>query len=158
MTPTEKTKIWRLKNPEKYKATQAAYRKKHAKKLSAYIGQWMADHPEKRIYTSVKSRAKKTNVVFNIEVSDIKIPDKCPILNIPIIKEFKGNGNSNKGPRSNSPSIDRIDNTKGYIKGNIQVISNRANVMKNSASPEQLLQFAFWVILTYGYLIDQKTS
>lgn len=156
MTPSEKSKQWRLDNPEKYKSTQAAYRKKNAKKLSKYIGQWMADNPEKRMFTAVKSRAKKQNIPFELDLNDIKIPVTCPILNIPIIKEFKENGK--RGPKTNSPSMDRIDNTKGYVKGNIQVISNKANVMKNSATPEQLLQFSFWIILTYGHLIDKKIS
>lgn len=44
----------------------------------------------------------------------------------------------------------RIDNNKGYIKGNVQVIGRRANIMKSSASPEELLKFAKWVINTYG--------
>ena len=49
----------------------------------------------------------------------------------------------------NSPSIDRIDNDKGYIKGNVQVISHKANSMKFTASKEELLKFAEWVKVTY---------
>jgi hypothetical protein len=41
-----------------------------------------------------------------------------------------------------SPSLDRIDNNKGYIKGNVEVISWKANIMKSNASPEELVEFA----------------
>ncbi len=37
-----------------------------------------------------------------------------------------------------SPSLDRIDSTKGYTKGNIWVISNRANTLKNDATLSEL--------------------
>jgi hypothetical protein len=158
MTPSEKSKQWRLENPEKYKATQAAYRKKNAVKFKDYIGNWQAKNTEKYIITSIKSRAKKQGIEFSIDAADIKIPSTCPILGIPIFKEFKGDGNLNKGPRSTSPSLDRIDNTKGYVKGNVHIISNQANVMKNSATPQELLKFAFWIILTYGHLIDKEIS
>ena len=41
----------------------------------------------------------------------------------------------------NSPSIDRIDSTKGYVKGNVKIISLRANMMKNVANLQELQKF-----------------
>lgn len=81
-----------------------------------------------------KKRAEKRGIEFNLEESDIIIPDKCPILEVPLII-------GTKGDYAYSPSIDRIDNSKGYIKENVQIISNKANSMKNSASPKELLAF-----------------
>jgi hypothetical protein len=158
MTTTEKQREWRNNNPERYKKYQETYRKKNAEKVKEYIGNWQAKNNEKYIITSIKSRAKKQGIEFSIDATDIKIPSTCPILGIPIFKEFKGKGNSNKGPRYTSPSLDRIDNTKGYVKGNVHIISNKANVMKSSASPEELLKFAYWILLTYGHLIDKEIS
>jgi len=54
--------------------------------------------------------------------------------------------------RSNSPSIDRKDNSKGYTKENVWIISQQANQMKSDATPEQLKKFAKWIISEYGPL------
>ena len=81
-----------------------------------------------------KRRALLKNLEFNLEMSDIIIPKVCPILEVNLVIGTKGN-------YEYSPSLDRIDNTKGYIKGNIQVISKKANSMKNSASIEELKKF-----------------
>lgn len=86
------------------------------------------------MWKRARDRAIKNNIDFNIEESDIKIPKICPILEVPIYCGTKGN-------YEYSPSLDRIDNTKGYIKGNIQVISKKANSMKNSASLDELKTF-----------------
>ena len=81
-----------------------------------------------------KQRAKKYNLDFDIQESDIIIPEKCPILEVPIILGSKDN-------YEYTPSLDRIDNSKGYVKGNIQVISKKANSMKNSATYQELITF-----------------
>jgi hypothetical protein len=39
----------------------------------------------------------------------------------------------------NAPSIDRIDNNKGYTKDNIMVISRRANILKKDATFDELI-------------------
>lgn len=68
---------------------------------------------------------------FNLTPEDIVFPETCPILGIPLI--FSEGGRTN-----NTPSIDRIIPEKGYVKGNIEVVSWRANRIKNDASLEEL--------------------
>lgn len=77
---------------------------------------------ELRLYNAAKSRAAIKGREFNIELSDIQIPDVCPVFNTSM----------------ESPSIDRIDSSKGYVKGNIRVISKRANQLKSNATVEEL--------------------
>jgi hypothetical protein len=111
------------------------------------MGQDRLNNPERYMHSREKSRAKEKGIQFNIEKSDINIPIICPILGIPIIKEYKKG--KKQGPSSNSPSLDRIDNLKGYVKGNVRVISHKANTMKHSATKEELILFAIWVMETY---------
>ena len=87
---------------------------------------------EYRMLTRAKSRAKQSNIPFNLELTDIVIPEKCPLLGIPIEIQPK------KGYHPNSPSLDKIIPEKGYIKGNVWVISNRANTLKNDATLQEL--------------------
>lgn len=97
------------------------------------------ESPETRMYRRAKARATKFYQQFNIDKDDIVIPEFCPILKIPL-RVHKGKS----GGRPDSPALDRIDNRKGYIKGNVWVISNKANIMKNNASPEELFLFGQW--------------
>ena len=89
---------------------------------------------KKNMIAQAKRRAINKGLEFSITEDDIIIPDICPILEVPIIIGTKGN-------YEYSPSLDRIDNTLGYIKGNVQVISKKANSMKNSASYKELKMF-----------------
>ena len=82
-----------------------------------------------------KQRAKEKGLEFNLDISDILIPTHCPYLGI----ELKVIG---KQLTDNSPSLDRIDNTKGYIKGNVEIISQLANRCKSDLSIDQLRSFA----------------
>ena len=114
------------------------FRKKYDESFKAKI---YAQKRESRLrnfvhamWKSAYNRAKIKGIEFNIEESDIIIPERCPLLNIPL--EF-----GTKADYNASPSLDRIDNTKGYIKGNIWVISKKANTMKNSATLKELYTF-----------------
>lgn len=97
--------------------------------------------PEWKMHQRAKVRAKKKNLDFTLLVNDIAIPDVCPVLGITL------NANSGRsGAYQNSPSLDRTNNSKGYVKDNIQVISQAANRMKGQATNEQLHLFAQWIL------------
>lgn len=65
--------------------------------------------------------------------------DRCPILGTAFIF-----GPVDYNNRENIPSLDRIDPRKGYVKGNIAVMSWRANTIKNDATPEEIRKLAKW--------------
>lgn len=96
--------------------------------------------PEQRLLVTVRHRAKTRGLDFDLTLEDIVVPEFCPILGIPLIR---GQGVGKHLP--NSPSIDRIDNSRGYVRGNVWIISKRANTMKSDASLEELQLFAKWV-------------
>jgi len=81
---------------------------------------------------------KKNDKVFdfNLDIEDIIIPTHCPYLGIELSTNFDDRNNPHYY------SLDRIDSSKGYVKGNVQVISLMANIMKNNASKDQLIVFA----------------
>ena len=90
-----------------------------------------------KIFNRARERAKLKSREFNLTVEDIyeawPADNKCPILKEPMkIGE----------PRWSSPSIDRIDSSKGYTPDNIQIICTLANRMKNDATLEQLRRFS----------------
>lgn len=101
---------------------------------------WRNSNREWFIYNAAKNRALKKNLEFTITKEDIVIPEYCPILKKKLI--YAGSSHSNK---DYSPSLDRIDPSKGYTPENIWVISNKANTMKSNASIEELKTFANWV-------------
>ena len=81
---------------------------------------------ERYLLQGAKARAKRDNLEFNITLEDITpLPTHCPVFNIPLFVAKRGE------KFHNSYSLDRIDNTKGYIKGNVLVISRKANILKS---------------------------
>lgn len=88
------------------------------------------------LLASIKYRAKKAGMEFSLTREDIQIPEKCPVFGIPLKFELRrGKGLSEKDCR---PSVDRIDNSKGYTKDNIVVVSYRANRIKSDATITEL--------------------
>lgn len=114
-----KKKEWYIKNRERIDLQNKIY---------------LLENIEISTLKRLRARAKKEKIEFNLTIEDIIIPDICPLLEIPIKVNYKAS-------RFNSISCDRLDPSKGYIKGNIRFISQLANQMKNQATPEQLRTF-----------------
>lgn len=84
---------------------------------------------KRRMLRAARSRAVSQGLPFNITLDDFDIPARCPALGIELVFN---------GPRDNAPSLDRIVPAMGYVKGNVAVISSRANRVKNNAEAHEL--------------------
>jgi hypothetical protein len=106
---------------------------------------------EYTIWNSAKSRARRDGLEFNIEPSDIVVPEKCPYLKC---KLTPGIGKV----CDTSPSLDRINPRLGYIKGNIQVISFRANTIKAGRTLSELQDELLSILAGIGGIYVQGIS
>jgi hypothetical protein len=113
-------------------ARNKRYSKRHPERIKENQRKQNAKF-EQRVVSRIKSKCKKTGIPFDLDVTDLVPPDVCPVLGIKIVLDNKGSGY-----HSDSASVDRIDPTKGYTKGNVRVISARANLLKNDATSEEL--------------------
>ena len=60
-----------------------------------------------------QGRAKQAGIDFNLSKEDIYIPEYCPLLNVKLEYDHIN------GLNAYSPSLDRIDNSRGYTKDNV---------------------------------------
>lgn len=96
---------------------------------------WRFRDIKQSLLSGAKSRARSAGLPFNITIEDIIIPDLCPALGIPLA--------ITPGQRTDSsPTLDKVHNDMGYVKGNVLVVSWRANRLKNNATIHELLSLA----------------
>lgn len=95
---------------------------------------WRINNLERKLLNAARNRAAKKGIAFDLDLTDVIIPEVCPALGIPIKKKL------GKGDYNNVPSLDRVDNSKGYVKGNVRVISWRANTLKKDGTVDEFKQ------------------
>lgn len=100
--------------------------------------QWRIANTSKIMYHDARKRAKRKGLRFNLLPEDCAIPKRCPVLGIPL---RYGTGFRH----ANSPSLDRIDNKKGYVRGNVIVISWRANSLKSNGTLPEFKKLVTWL-------------
>jgi hypothetical protein len=116
----ERNKKYKLDNPDK-------------------VEEWRANEPpEQRLLNGARRRAKERNQFCDITIDDIKIPEYCPVLGI---KLERGKGTILRG----SPTLDCFKPERGYVPGNVFVISYKANTMKNDATIEDVEKLLVWM-------------
>lgn len=89
----------------------------------------------RKMFISLKGRCKHDGIEFNLTPEDIEVPEFCPVLGIKLVF---GWDSMERGYRDSSPSVDRLDNSRGYVKGNVIVVSHRANRLRSDASLDEI--------------------
>ena len=102
-------------------------------------------HPSNRdrklnLLRSAKERALKYGIPFELDEHGVEWNERCPVLGIELDYGPKGRGGS-----ENSPSIDRLDPDRGYVAGNVSVVSAVANRIKSNAEAATIRQVADWL-------------
>lgn len=150
-----RTLAYRRANKERVNARNRAYYRRHKdrhratqKKYIARKLEWMRTDKvrhAKALLAAVRQRARKLGLPFNIDHTDIPVPDRCPALGVELKR--------NRGKVAfDSATVDRIVPARGYVKGNVIVISQRANAVKNDATPDEI--YRVWSF--YKRLMDDR--
>lgn len=144
----KRSREWKEKNPDKVKDWNARWRRENGQCAYSRKKEWIAANPEEHAARVLhrRNRLRENPAKFLLRalgskgsaltVEDIHVPTTCPLLGVPLVISPAG-----VFVTKCSPSVDRIDSTKGYTKDNIWVISHLANTMKNSASKLELRTF-----------------
>mgnify|MGYP003641316456 CR=1 FL=1 len=135
-------------NIDTFKERKEALNKIHVQKMFKKWGaEWNdKDFRKSLIYQTMKEkfRAKKHNSgkwEFSVDFGSLEFPTHCPILGIELDYFVE-----NRGFQENSVSFDRINPLKGYVPGNVVIISWRANRIKNNGTAEEHQKIAVFML------------
>lgn len=129
---------WKKNNPDKVAAQQNRWYTGHKEAQKARGRAWYEKNLARAMLLRVQERAGRLGLPFDLELSDIVIPSHCPALGIPI---QIGSGKTQPA----SPTIDRIKPALGYVRGNVCVISHRANTIKSDATADEVRLVAVYI-------------
>lgn len=127
------------KDKKKRLAARKRYLAKHPGKDAKYQRTMKEKDPRISLLNSARERARRFNLPINLTREDIVIPEFCPIFPNLILERMSGFG------RDNSPTLDRVIPRLGYIKGNVEVISFKANRLKSNATADELFAVAAYL-------------
>lgn len=132
---------------EKNTSAKIVRREKHDEKRIAKFGKSYcprdASPKLKRsheIFTRKRNSCRPRGIKFTITFAELDFPDVCPVLGLRL-SYAKPRGSKNR-VEENAPTFDRIDPSKGYISGNVLIVSWRANRIKNDGTPDEHAKIA----------------
>lgn len=108
---------------------------KTPEQLARWGKDWRRRHPEKILLKNAETRAKQKGLEFSLALADIVLPERCPCCQC-----FLEIGDGKLHPRS--PSLDRLQLDRGYIKGNVWVICHNCNRQKSDLTVARLRELA----------------
>lgn len=141
---TEASRLWRHKHREAFRAYRKAYDSQpHVlQKKRAYQLQYRAD-PSRRIACLIRN-AKHSGRDIDLEFLgglQVTPPEACACCG----KALDYSAGRGKNNREDSPSLDRRDNSLGYLAGNVFIICFRCNGLKSDASADELETIAAYI-------------
>lgn len=133
---------YRSRNPTRRSAWRRKFylanKDSQNKRRLEYERQRRIEDPIACILNRTRGGAKRRGIEFSLAREDVVIPEFCPILGIRL--DPVGTLGSFA-----VPSVDRLDSRRGYVKGNVAVISFRANSLKNDGTAEEHEAVARWM-------------
>jgi hypothetical protein len=127
------------------------WRKSKRPSQSPDVLKWRKDNWLRLAVADAKRRAKRKGLEFDLDYKDIEVPVTCPLLGIPL---YRAGGRAT----DNTPSLDRIDNTRGYTKDNVWVVSWRANSIKRDSTPRELIRISTILANMFPELTNATTQ
>ena len=114
---------------------------------NARTAQYRKDNPFKHSASFIKTRARKKDLPYDLDAEYLESiwTSTCPVFKTKLHKPFNS-GSMNVFSKSVS-SLDRIIPEKGYVRGNVEWISNYANTIKNGANASDLSKVADHVVM-----------
>ena len=86
----------------------------------------------------IRAGARVRGIPFSITEEDLDMPEFCPILGVKILYDrSKRLAKRSKGTHNHAPSVDRINSSLGYVKGNVAIVSMKANRIKNEGTIDE---------------------
>ncbi len=132
---------WWAKDRDKRLKYRRAIHAANLEKFRKQGAEWIRNNPARNIINGSRGRAKQKDLAFDLTIADITpLPERCPALGIRL---ESGIGNGSNHP--NAYSLDRIDNSKGYVRGNVAIISARANRLKRDGTLEEFQGLVDWL-------------
>lgn len=112
-----------------------AERKKLAQKRA--MNKWRAKHPLIALLAAIKHRALTNDMSFDLTLkwADTRWTGRCELTGLEFVRPARRAGMF-------APSIDRIDNTKGYTQDNCRIVLWAVNRFKNNDTDETMLTIA----------------
>jgi len=120
---------WRLANLDRARTTNRTWQAREKR-----------TDPVGAMLRSAKHRAARDGVAFNLTRADVAVPATCPVLGIALSPNWGG-----RTFHDASPSLDRIDPLEGYVRGNVAIISLKANRLKSNATTAEIEALAAWM-------------
>ena len=121
---------------EEKRVYTAEYIAEHKEEQTTRQKVWRDNNWERQLWLWDQRRTRKSGLPFTIEVTDIIIPQICPVFKVPLQKNTPF-----------APSLDRFIPELGYVPGNVHVISRKANTIKSNATLTEMKMLLEWMQL-----------